>query len=116
MKNIFMFILLCLLVISCSYNKKVQPVNCNTTNVSFSADVYTTITSQCLGCHNNSFLSGGINLQGFNNVKNIAQTGLLVNVIEHNAGFSPMPKGSAKIDNCSIEKIKQWVTIGMPNN
>lgn len=116
MKTVIITIIAGIFLTSCTYNKQAPISTCNSSSVSFANDVNNIITSQCLSCHNNGFLSGGINLQGYTNVRNIAQTGLLVNVISHNAGVSPMPKNATKLDNCSIEKIKQWVSSGMPNN
>jgi hypothetical protein len=48
--------------------------------------------------------------------KAMAQNGKLYGTIAHTAGFSPMPKGSAKLSNCQIATIKKWIDGGMLNN
>lgn len=89
---------------------------CNTETVTFSGNVQPLIQGNCLPCHSASTLSGGINLEGYENIKNVAQSGKLVGVISHSPGFSPMPKGRAKLATCDIESIKKWIADGTPQN
>jgi len=42
--------------------------------------------------------------------------GNLVNVIEHNPGYSQMPQGLPQLASCTINKIVAWVNRGAPNN
>jgi hypothetical protein len=46
----------------------------------------------------------------------MAQSGKLLGTINHAAGFSPMPKGGAKLSSCRIATIKKWIDAGMLNN
>jgi len=48
--------------------------------------------------------------------KAMGQNGKLYGTINHSPGFSPMPKGMSKMNNCQIATIKKWVDTGMPNN
>jgi len=42
--------------------------------------------------------------------------GNLFGAITHNPSRSPMPKDGAKLDTCSITKIKIWIDKGALNN
>jgi hypothetical protein len=48
-------------------------------------------------------------------VKAQATNGNLMGVINHAAGYSPMPKNSPKMDDCTISKIQAWINNGSPN-
>ena len=89
---------------------------CDTTNVTFAKSISPIITNYCQGCHNNSNLSGGINLQGYTNIITHVNSGRLIGTIEQKSGFSPMPKGGTKLSDCNIKKIQIWVAAGAPNN
>ncbi|MFZ1454640.1 MAG: hypothetical protein WAT46_01265 [Saprospiraceae bacterium] len=90
--------------------------NCNTTNVSFASDVNPIIVNHCVSCHfKGSNIGGGINLDGYVAVESYAKNNSLVGSVKH-SGFSPMPKGQPKLDDCKISKIEAWVKAGSPNN
>jgi len=120
MRNILtiLFVILC----SSCYRDNEQQLypgtgSCDTTHVTYSATVVTLLQSNgCLGCHSGAAPSGNISLQGYTNVRTMAQNGKLYGVINHAAGFSPMPKGGSKINTCDISKIKVWIDAGNPNN
>jgi hypothetical protein len=48
--------------------------------------------------------------------KVLAVNGQLYGTINHESGYSPMPQGEAKMDDCSIAKIKKWVDAGSADN
>ncbi len=91
--------------------------SCDTTNVTFSGVVKPIIDAKCAtaGCHINAAASG-IDLSNYAGVAHIANDGDLMGAITHNGVFSPMPKGMAKLDDCTIAKIRVWVNAGAPNN
>lgn len=89
---------------------------CDTNNVSFSAFVNPLIGQQCLGCHNTSSPNGGVNLQGYSNVKTYVDNGRFLGTIKHTSGYSPMPQNQAKMDDCSIAKLEAWINNGALNN
>ncbi len=97
------------------------PPPCFEDSVSFSNDVWPIINANCVGCHNASRLRGGINLEGYDNIVDVAnmqQDGfsLLYGVIERLPGFSAMPRSAAKLDTCSVKIIKLWIEEGAKNN
>ena len=92
---------------------------CDTTNVTYSNHVSKIISSRCLGCHSDaSYVNygGGVQLEGYNNVKSSAENGGLIGSITHDPGYSAMPKGASKMDDCKIEQIKIWIAQGAKNN
>lgn len=111
-----------LAISSCVYEKEdilYPPGNCDTANPTYSLMVQPIISANCYSCHStaNSAVSGGGNqLDSYAKLKVFVDNGKLVGAISHSAGFSPMPKNSAKLNDCDINKIKAWVAAGAPNN
>jgi hypothetical protein len=92
---------------------------CDTANVTFNGSVKPVLQSRCLSCHSNSAAAssgGGIKLEIYSDVKSRADNGSLTGAIKHLNGYSQMPKGSSKLDNCSIRKIEKWIELGSVNN
>ena len=105
----------------CYKDKKelLYPENdCDTTNVSFAADVLPVMNQYCAvsGCHHGAAPASAIDLSSYSGAQLIALNGRLVGVINHSTGFSAMPKGGAKLSDCTISKISKWVADGAPNN
>lgn len=89
---------------------------CDTENVSFSSFVKPLIESHCQGCHSGNAPSGGIDMTTHANIQVYANNGKLYGAIDHQAGFEAMPQGGAKLDDCSIDKIKSWIDAGALDN
>ncbi len=87
---------------------------CDTTTVTYSGFVQPLMDSYCKGCHSGTASQGGIALTTYAETRAVAQTGRLYGSIAHLTGYSPMPKGSAALPDCSINKIKRWINMGMP--
>lgn len=120
LKTIAIFLILCSLN-ACYYNNEqdlLGDVVCDTTAVKYSTDVSQIISTNCLICHSNgSTLGGGIELEGYNNLKaHMGPGGRLIGAINHLPGYSAMPKGLSKLSNCDIAKIEKWNSDGAPNN
>lgn len=90
--------------------------NCDSIKGSFILEVEPMINSQCKSCHNNTFASAGVNLEGFDNIKAATLNGRVLQSIQHSSGTSPMPQGQAKIDDCLIKGVELWKNGGAPNN
>jgi hypothetical protein len=60
--------------------------------------------------------SGNVKLETWADVKIYADNGSLLGSITHQGGYSPMPKGSAKLEDCPIAVIQKWIEMGAPNN
>ena len=93
--------------------------NCDTSAVTYSGFVKTTMESFCYVCHSQTAgpsSGGGIVLEGYNEIKAYVDNGKLLGAIRHDQGFSPMPKSGSKLSDCTISRIEAWVNAGAPNN
>ena len=91
---------------------------CKTDSMSYSANVLPIMQSYCFSCHGNGSTggSGGINLQGYDNLKPYVDNGKLVGNITHAPGYVPMPYGQPKMPDCEINQIVAWVNQGAKDN
>ncbi|HSI91454.1 MAG TPA: c-type cytochrome [Adhaeribacter sp.] len=88
---------------------------CDTTNIGYQARIEPIIKSQCYACHAGTADAGGNKmLEGYANLKAVAETGRLYGAVAHQAGFSAMPKGGNKLPDCDIKAIKNWIDAGYP--
>ncbi|RMG79754.1 MAG: hypothetical protein D6707_07605 [Bacteroidetes bacterium] len=95
--------------------------SCDTSAVSYTADIEPIISSKCLTCHGNASFNtsgGGIALEGYNNISSYlsANSTRFLGAVKHLSGYSPMPKSGTKLDDCSIAKIETWINNNYPNN
>lgn len=104
------------------YNDKYEelypsgPVTCDTTVVTYAADVKPILDSKCntAGCHNAGGAGG--NFTTYAGIKAQVTAGKLIGCITWTPGFSAMPQGQPKLPECDINKITRWVNQGALNN
>ena len=72
------------------------------------------IQSKCKGCHSGANPQGSINFGTYADVKVAALNGTLYNSVIRTTNW--MPKGGAKLNDCSIIKLKTWIDAGAPQN
>ena len=104
---------------SCYYDKSdllYPDTACDTAAVKYSTSVLPVLSSNCVNCHGGTTPSAGISLDSYSGVKIQVDNGRLWGAVSHTASYSPMPKNSAKLNNCSLEKIRIWTAAGAPNN
>jgi hypothetical protein len=128
MRSLFIPLVVCVLVISCSKSNEEDLTNnqgnnggnnntCDTTNMSFVTDIKPIIQSNCYSCHSNAnYTVSGIKLEDYADLKHHTDDGDLIGVITHAAGYPAMPQGAAKLSDCNINKIKAWVEAGALEN
>lgn len=125
MKKIVAFLFITSLIITgCSKSNEVtlsgnladSTGSCDTVNMKYSVNIQPIIQANCYSCHGNGGSQGGVNFDSYNKVKQQAGNGLLIGVITHANGYSPMPKGGAKLSDCDINKIRDWIANGSLNN
>ncbi len=120
MKNIASgFLILTVFFSSCYYDnaEDLYPSNnCDTTNVTYAKVIQPIIQTNCVksGCHL-GVTPSGFDFSTYAALATVANNGKLVIAIEH-TGNIPMPRNAAKLDNCTISKIKSWVANGALNN
>lgn len=119
-KRIVPVIGLMILLHSCYYDnvEELYPnaPACDTTNVTYSNDVWPVINGNCTSCHSGSAPQGNVSLENYDDIVVAANNGSLLGVIMHEDGWSPMPKGGLKLPDCDITKIEIWVDDGTPDN
>jgi len=93
-----------------------QLPECDTTNVTYSNSVWPIINANCTSCHGGGAPAGNIRLENYNDISSAANNGSLLGTIRHEDGWSPMPKGGGKLNNCDIAKFETWVNQGTPDN
>jgi uncharacterized membrane protein len=93
-------------------------VTCDTTNVSYSADVVPILQGNCYSCHSTATNagSGGIIFDSYSGLQHWAANGYLIGNITHAPGYVPMPYGGGKLSDCEISKIQAWIDQGTKNN
>lgn len=90
---------------------------CDTTMVSYSADIVPILSNNCYGCHSNlnaPIFGGGLSFEDHENVTRYSER--IVGAINHRDGFEPMPRGAARLDPCPINLVEAWVNAGTPDN
>jgi uncharacterized membrane protein len=122
MKKLFFLSLIIFLFASSCYYDSDEALfpklnqTCDTTNVTFSGSIKTVLQENCLSCHSNSSAATagqGYKLEDESDVA--AQSTIVMQAILHQNGYA-MPKGSAMLDNCSIQKFTIWIREGKKNN
>lgn len=124
MKRLITLTIVIILAWSCYYDNEefLYPKlssSCDTANVTFSSSVKPVLQQYCFTCHSNSSAAsfgGNIKLEDYADVKNSADNGKLYGSVAHLPGYSQMPKGGSKIDDCNISIIKTWIDSGSPDN
>lgn len=131
MRKLFLFLsvalLISIVIFSCS--KKSEDLvsqnsgvgtggatSCDTVNMTYSTNIKPILQSNCYSCHGNGQINGGVTLDTYAGVKTVADNGKLIGVITHAAGFPAMPQGGAKLSDCNINKIRDWINRGKQNN
>ena len=90
--------------------------NCDPNAFTYLQTVKPIIDANCLGCHNSSLASGGLDYSTYAGLQAVALNGRLLGAITHAAGFTPMPYNRPKLSDCNIDQITKWVNAGAPNN
>ncbi len=119
LKNILLLIVSITTLQSCYYDKVenlLGPNACDTNNVTYSNTISPMMNQYCTNCHSGSSASAGIDLVGYNNVKQYVDNGRLWGSMNHETSFSPMPKNAPKINECKLSQLKAWIDKGAVNN
>lgn len=112
---------------SCYYDNKQQLFGlspCDTSAVSFSADINPILITNCFLCHSaaNADLNGaGYVLEGYDNVLGVVSAGdpansLLYGTVSWLPGFNQMPQTGSQLSPCDIGLIRNWILQGAQNN
>jgi hypothetical protein len=104
----------------CYYDNEIelypQAVECDTTNVLYSATIAPIVSSNCNGCHGSTAPSGNVITDTYDGLKVIADDGRLWGAVNHEQGYSPMPKDRSKLNDCDLVQIRIWIDNGALND
>jgi len=123
-RNIFIVLLLGLTMswslTSCYYDNEEElypnPTSCDTTNITYSGAVVPILQNNCYTCHNSVNQQGGIILDNYSDLQTVINNGRFRGSINHLSGYSPMPQGGEKLNDCNLTLINKWLDDGAPNN
>jgi hypothetical protein len=103
-------------VTACGDDEEPTP-SCVTTNLTYTKDTKA-ILSGCAaaGCHVAGSPLGSLATYADTKAYIITAkaAGRFDGAINHQTGFSPMPKGGSKLSDCNISKLNAWINAGMP--
>jgi hypothetical protein len=123
MKVVNYLVILGILIVgmsSCYYDNEAdlypQTVECDTLNVSYSLTIASIMSTNCNDCHGGSAPSGNIITDNYDDLKVIASNGRLWGAVNHESGFSPMPKDRPQLNSCDLSQIKIWIDKGALND
>lgn len=91
-------------------------VNCDTTEVSYSAAIQPILNQHCAlpNCHRTGDNPGGYTFDNYEGSKFARQK--VIGAINHQAGYSAMPKNLPILPECERAKIGAWINQGAQNN
>ena len=118
--KLFVISLMIVMLQGCYYDveEELYPFEgaCDTLTVTYTATVKPILDANCIVCHSTASNQGNVILDSHAKAKQYAESGQLLGAIRHDPGFSPMPQGGNKLNNCNILKIQKWVSEGAQNN
>lgn len=110
-------VLLISITSSCYYDNEEElygELPCDTTNNTYNGAIASLMADNCNACHGGSNPDAGIRTDNYNDLQALAQSGQLGGVVNHESGFSPMPKGARKLSVCDLQRINLWISTGTP--
>ena len=116
----FIFLaLLSLAIFSCGDDEEEMEEmeeTCETENLTYTNDISIIMNSTCAAntaCHV-ADATATFSLANFADVTTAVSFGSISGAINQLDGFSPMPRGGDKLDDCTIAMIDQWLDDGAP--
>lgn len=95
-------------------NNECTETNCDTTDVTYTGQVATLISNNCLGCHDEATANGGVILETYDHVAALANNGTLQGVVNNQQGYPQMPPGNS-LSDCDKTILDKWIENGTLN-
>jgi hypothetical protein len=107
------------LLYSCAYDDEetLNPMgSCDTVDITYSGVIQPLLASNCYSCHSGSSPTGGIRLDSYEYVSEVAMDGSLSGTVNWEPGYPPMPRNLDQLDSCKLYYINTWIEEGYPDN
>lgn len=117
LKLLFSALLLGAVLVACNKDDSEEEDQCDTSSVTYTSDIATIFNASCAvsSCHvDGNEDNAKFSLSDYEKAKTAAGFGRIVGAISHEEGFTAMPYGSDKLEQCSIDKISAWINAGTP--
>ena len=97
---------------------------CDTTAVSYSADIIPILDAACIVCHSAAtadIAGGGNNLEGYSALMNFVEpndpnASIFYQSVAWISGTSFMPKGGSQLTSCELALVRNWIAQGALDN
>jgi hypothetical protein len=90
---------------------------CDTAGMTYDVDMVPLFLTSCgsdrTACHK-APNTQDINLDNYFDARDLALNGDMMASILHQTGYAPMPDGGGFLDQCSTNKIQNWIDRGCP--
>ena len=106
-------------ILGCYYDveENLYPsIDCDSQEMSYEDDIQPIVNKYCLVCHSKEVNFGNITLEEYEEITKYIDSGEMQGAINHEDGYSPMPKNGAPLLDCEIEKIESWINDGALDN
>lgn len=106
-----------ILIPSCNDDEPDEPDVCVTTGLTYDNYANAFLASNCAtsGCHDADGQGGTIgSFDTYEGTKAWFDMGRVKGAINHQDGFSNMPKGEEKLSDCDIDRLSAWIDAGIP--
>jgi len=90
---------------------------CDLENISFSNTIVSILQNNCYACHSNANsteFGSGLKLEDYADVESVFA--IVLGAVNHETGFSPMPKNQEKLAKCNLDQLAKWDEEGKLNN
>jgi hypothetical protein len=84
---------------------------CDTSNVTFSGQIWPMMEKYCTGCHSAGSAGGGIVISGYDDMVALAGNGNLMGSIRYEPGYAKMPTNQ-QLSECNINLLQKWIDDG----
>jgi hypothetical protein len=106
-----------MIVTSCG-DDAVEEESCATTGLTYENYAKEALASNCAGsgCHNTANAGNPAigSFETYADAKIKVDAMRVIGAINHEEGFSEMPKNGDKLDDCTISKLTAWINDGAP--
>ena len=117
MKNIFLPLVIVSVVASVLFgcDKYQKGYDCTGNIPTYNYDIKPIYDANCAtsGCHISQYHSSGIDLSTYSGSAS-ANNDAILGSVEHDAGYSAMPKNAGKLTDTQIKKIYCWMQNNKP--